>query len=246
MNADFPPPGPAGPLDRLGVWMRARKWRQWLVLTAVWFLAFVVLFPAWIAVAILRGSTERDAGAVALNLVLTVFIAVVGLIVVHRATYRWFWHIDRKRAAGLLRPGASEPDYGSELTAPPPRIDWPWSLRLRHALIYIVATATLLYAFAPYENQLAIARFLNAYSAGRTSAGSLALLTFGYLPMAGLSALAVLLTYRQMRRRDTGLLDARQTLLLEAETTWLFSFAAAMVMAALFCRVAGGMIVAYL
>lgn len=246
MATDFPQPGPVGRLDRFVIWMRARKWRQWLVLSMVWLVGVITLFAAWIGVAILRGSTERNAGAVALNLVLVFFLAIVGLVAMHGGTYRWFWHVDRKRAEGALRAGDAYPPYGSEPSEPPPRIDWPRSLRLRHALIYFVAIVTLLYGFAPYDNQLAIIRFVTAHSAGRSSAGSLSMLLFGYLPLGVLATVAMLLTWRQMQRRNAGLLDARETLLLEAEVSWLFSFATAFTVTTFLCRWGGSMIVSFL
>ena len=72
------------------------------------------------------------------------------------------------------------------------------------------------------------------------------MLLFGYLPLGILALIAMLLTSRQMRRRDAGLLDARETLLLKAEVSWLFSFAAAFMVTAFLCRWGGSMIVAYL
>ena len=227
MVTDFPPPGPMRRLDRFGAWMRARKWRKWLVLSVIWLVGVITLFAAWIGVAILRGSTERNAGGAALNLVIVLFLAIVGLIAMHRAMYRSFWHIDRKRAAARLRPGDPVTPFALEPTPPPPRIDWPWTLRVRHMLIYLVGIVTLVYAFAPYDNQLAIIHFVTAHSAGPSSAGSLSALLLGYLPIVVLAGLAMLLTQRQMRRGNAGLLDAREKLLLEAEVTWLFSFGAA-------------------
>jgi hypothetical protein len=246
MEIDFPPPGPSDRLERLSRWMRARKWRQWLVLISVSLLSVMILFPAWFAVAFLLDSPERNAGAVALNLVLVFFLAIVGLAAMHRGMYRWFWHIDRKRAAGTLPFGDQGPPFGSEETAPPPCIHWPWTSRLRHAAIYVAGILTLLYAFAPYDHQLAIVRCVLAHSAGRSSAGSLNTLLFGYLPMVVLATLTLLLTWRQMRRRDAGLLDASGKLLLEAELSWLFSFGAAFTVTAFLCRWAGSMIIAYL
>jgi hypothetical protein len=242
----FPPPGRAGRLDRLGTWMRMRKWRQWLVLSLASLVTTVVLLAVWIGVAILRGSTERDAGAVALNLVLIFFLAIVGLIILHRAAYRWFWHVDRKRAEGTLRVGGPAPAFGSEPTAPSPRIVWPWTLRVRHGFIYFVGIGTLLYAFAPYEHQLAIVRFVATHSVGRSSAGSLTMLLFGYVPLMMLAGLTMLLTWRQMRRRDAGLLDTSERLVLEAETSWLFSFGLAFAATTLLCRLAGSMIAVHL
>lgn len=246
MNSSISPPGPARRTDRPAPSKGARNWRQWLVLGGIGLASWIILFAAWIGVAFLRGSTDRDAGAVALNLVLTCFIATIGLIAMHRGLYRRFLHGDRRRAAGAVSPAESGPAVGSEPTGPSPRIDWPWTLRLRHAVLYLVGILTLLYAFAPYQNQLAILRFVTAHSAGRSSAGSLSALLFGYLPLVALVMLAMLLTWRQMRRRDAGLLGPDETLLLEAETSWLFSFAAAFATAVFLCRWAGSMIVAYL
>ncbi len=246
MATDFPPPGPIGRLDRFGIWMRAGKWRQWLVLITSCLLGVTTLLATWIGVAILRGSTDRNAGDVALNFVIVFFLATVGLTAMHWSMYRRFWDVDRKRAAGKLRAGDPVPLVASEPTAPPPRIDWPWTLRLRHMITYLVSIVTLLYGFAPYDNQLAIIQFVSTHSAGPSSVGSLGMLLFGYLPIVVLAVLAMLLTQRQMRQRDAGLLDARGMLLLEAEVTWLFSFGAAFTVTSFLCRWGGSMIVHYL
>jgi hypothetical protein len=224
----------------------ADRWGRRLLLFMAWLAGTILLFAAWIGTGILRGSTNRDAGAVALNLVLVVFLATIFLLVMHGAMYRWFLHTARKRASGALRPDEREPEFGTEPTAPPPRIEWPWTLRLRHAFMYVVGIATLLYVFASYADQLAIARFIVRHSMGSASAGSLGSLLFVYLPMVLLSGLAMLLTCRQMRRRDAGLLDAREKQLLEAETAWLFSFAGGFTMTGMLCNWTGNMIVQYL
>jgi hypothetical protein len=246
MIMELPPPGPPGALDRLGTWMRRHRVWQCVIIAGAALLLWVLLFAAWIGIAILRNSTDRDAGAVALNLVSSLCLALVMLFPTHGAIHRWFWHLERKRATGLLRLGEREPRYGSEPTAPAPRVDWPLAARLRHGLIYLLAVATILYAFAPYEHQLRIVRFVAAHSAGGASAGSLSALLFGYLPMVLTVGIAMLLTHRGMRRLDAGLLDQRAALMLRAETVWLFSFAAAFTTTVFLCRIIGGLIVAYL
>ncbi len=246
MDAKLPPPGGETRIDRPGRWTRVNRWHRWALPGILAIVAFPLLFAAWIGAAFLFQSSGKESGAVALNLVVTCAVAIAVLILMHRAIYRWYWHVDRRRAAGAIRSGDPEPRFGSEPTAPPPRIDWPWTLRLRHALFYLIGIMTLLYAFAPYDHQRAIIRFLGAHSAGRASAGSLATFVFGYLPMGVLMALAMALTRRQVRERDAGRLDARGRILLEAEVTWLFSFAAAYVTAMLLCRLLGGAIVAHL
>lgn len=241
-----PPPGPEGRLDRLSAWMRVSQWRQWLVLYPLVMLITVVLQILWIAVAFALHSTDRDAGAVALNYVLVGVIVTAGLLVIHPSMYRWQWHIERKRRAGELPPDGATPAYGSEIAAPAPRIDWPWPYRLRHGLARLLTVAALLFFFMPYRNQTAIARFLSTHSAGRASAGSLAGLIFFYLPFCVMAVLIGALTWRQAKRRDAGLLSERESLLLEAETTWLFSFGAAVIIVIFLCHFAGGMITAFM
>lgn len=226
--------------------MRASKGRQWLLLYPLMMLLTAVLMMLWIAIAYALGSTDRDAGAVALNYALVGVIATVGLLIIHPAMYRWHWHIERKRRAAELPPGTPIPAYGSESTAPPPRIDWPWSYRLRHWLARLFGIAALLFFFMPYRNQTAIAGFLAAHSGGRASAGSLAGLIFFYLPLCLIMGLIMALICRRMKRRDAGLLSARESLLLDAELTWLVSFGAALMIASLLCHFAGSMITAFL
>jgi hypothetical protein len=231
-------------MDELGLWMRARQWRQWLVLGLIVFLVGPVLMAAWIGLLVLGVVTGDHAAANALDIVVIVMLAVA-FPLMHRGMYRWMWHVDRRRATGSL-PIGSEPDYGSEPTEPVPRIAWPVSLRIRHAIFYLAAPLVLLALFLPYDKQVQIGHFIARHSAGRSSAGSLAGILFGYLPMGALVGIIMLLTYRQMRRRDAGLLAAPQQLVLIAELNWLFAYAAAFPAALLIGRMAGGAIVAFL
>ena len=230
-------------MQKLEQWMQGGKWRRAAFGVGLWVACMLVIFPAWIGTAMLLGSTERNAGGVALNIVLTCFIAVAGLPVMHRAMYRWFTHIEKKQQSGVEFTEAHATAYGSEPTAPVPHIDWPWPLRLRHALTYLLGILTLTYVFLPYQNQLGLARFINMYSAGHASARGLNSIVFFYLPMASMMTLAALMTWRQLRRRDAGLLNEQEKKLLTAEINWLFSFGAAYVMAVVLCRFAGGLIV---
>ncbi|KPF49392.1 hypothetical protein IP65_20295 [Novosphingobium sp. AAP1] len=232
-----------GLLRRLRVWMHARRWRLWLILGFCWLFALIAVMAAWIGVAFLRQSTDRDAGAIALNLVLVWLLATVGLTVVHRGMYRRFRDNAGQQSQVARDQNAPLPSVFDPSPRPTPRIVWPWSLRVRHFLIYLVGIVTILYVFAPYSNQIAIVRFLLANSAGRASAGSLSALVFGFVPMVTLTVLIGLLTRRQMKRRDAGLLDADGKALLDAETSWLFSFVAAFIAIMFLCRWAGGMIV---
>ncbi len=106
--------------------------------------------------------------------------------------------------------------------------------------------ATLLFIFLPYENQLAIGRFVTHNSRGSASAGSLSMLLFAWLPLLLLVLLSMLLLSREMRRRDAGLLDDEAKLLLSAEMKWLFAFATAFAMTMLLCRMFGSVIIRHL
>ncbi|MGE8233785.1 MAG: hypothetical protein ACN6OR_10390 [Stenotrophomonas sp.] len=227
-------------------WLRGPRWRRWLMIVGLFLVGWTVLFGGWIGIALLRGSTERNAGAVAFNIVLVVFMASVMFLLLQRGIYRWFWHIERRRGHGGVGLDDRMMRFGAVRTDAPPVIRWPWQLRARHAGFLLTGMATLLFIFLPYDNQLAISGFLARNSAGRASAGSLSMLLFAWLPLLSLSLLSMLLLSRQMRRRDAGLLDAGAKLVLTAETNWLFSFAAAFAMTMLLCRLFGTMVMRYL
>jgi hypothetical protein len=109
--------------------------------------------------------------------------------------------------------------------------------------MYLGAAAGMLFAFLPYDHQLKFTRFAAQHSAGAASAGSLNSILFVYMPMLGLCGLAMLLTAQETRRHKVGLLDKPRALVLVAQLTWLFAFAAALTMTVLFCRLIGGAIV---
>jgi hypothetical protein len=245
IGSAIPPAGTPGRFDRLGVWMRARPWRQALVIGAFAMVAFPTLMGAWIAIAYFRGATDEDAGAVALNVLAMPVLVLILFPLTHRAVYRWVWHVHRRRATTSQR-AEQDLTYGSEKTEPTPYITWPWQLRARHALMYAAGAAALLFAFLPYNHQLQFTRFVAQHSVGSASAGSVSAILFVYLPIVALCGLAMLLTAGQMRRHKAGSLDKREALLLAAELNWLFAFAAAFTMTVLFCRLLGGAIVAYL
>lgn len=237
---------PGAAEQRMPVWLRGPRWRRWLLIGVVLLVGWSALFGGWIGIALLRGSTDRNAGAVAFNIVLIVFMATVLFLLLQRGLYRWFWHIDRRRGHGRVDHGDKALVFGAVRTEAPPVIVWPWQLRVRHAGFLLIGMATLLFVFLPFENQLAIGGFLARHSAGRASAGSLSMLIFAWLPLLLLGLLSMLLLSRQMRRRDAGLMDAEARRVLAAEMNWLFSFATAFAMTMLLCRLFGAMVVHYL
>ena len=230
---------------QMPVWLRGPRWRRWLLIVMLFLVGWSALFGGWIGIALLRDSTDRDAGAVAFNVVLVVFMATVLFLILQRGLYRWFWHIERRRGRGRYEPYDNAMQFGAMRTDAPPVIAWPWQLRLRHLGFQLIGMATLLFIFLPFGNQLAIGGFLARHSAGRASGGSLSMLIFAWLPLLLLSGLSVLLLSRQMRRRDAGQLNAEGRLLLAAEMNWLFSFATAFAMTMLLCRLFGAMVVRY-
>lgn len=239
---DVPPPGPMGWFDRLHGWMDGRSVRRTMIIVAVFVVGWALLFGGWIAVAMLRGSNESNAGAVALLYVVIPFLAVVLLFVIHRMSYRQFWHHDREYARGGWPNDKISAPRGKPFP-PAPRIDWPLTLQLRHGLFYLLAIAGLLFGFMPYEHQIAIAHFMGEIGSGSATRRQLTGLLFGYLPMILFALLAVALVHRQQRRRDAGLLDVSERLLLRAEINWLFSFGVALGCTILFSQIFGNLII---
>lgn len=207
-----------------------------------------IMLAMWIGLvfALNRDPAHPVSAEAALNLLVVLIVAVPGFFLMHRGQYRWFWHLDRARESGRLKTGDANPDYGSEPSEPVPKIAWSPMLRLRHALMYLLGMVILIMTFAPYDNQISIGHWIHRFGAGSASRGSLSGLVFVYLPMLVFCALAMLLTYRQMKRRDAGALDAIKALELKAELNWLFSFAAAFAVSSLLCRFAGSMILGYM
>ncbi|WP_295534581.1 hypothetical protein [uncultured Pseudacidovorax sp.] len=238
--------GPPQRIDRLWAWMEGRPFRRVAVAVAAFLVLFSALFASWIGVALLRRSTDRNAAAVALLYVLVPFIAVVLLFVIQRMAYRLLWNQARALARGEWRPADPVPSPGPRTTPPAPPVPWPWSLRARHALLYVLTIAGLLYGFMPYEHQVELLRAIWRLGSGTATRRQLPVLLFGYLPLAVFGLLAVVLTHRQRGRREAGLLDARERLVLQAEINWLCAFAMAATMAILLLQFVGQLIVAKL
>lgn len=240
---EIPPPGPTGVLDRLHRWMNGHTARRVVVVIVLFVVGWTSLFGGWIAIALLRGSTERNAGAVALLYVIMPFLSVVMLFVLHQKAYRRLWNDDRNRSRS-----DSSNDWGFEInTAPPaPAIDWPLTLQVRHRIFYLLAIGGLLFSFVPYQHQAAILQFMINISSGSATLRQLPGLLFGYLPMIFFTLCTLLLTHRQQRRREGGLLNYRERLLLRAETNWLMSFGIALATVILLSQVFGSMIISRL
>ena len=235
----LPPPGPEGRFAGFGRWMRARWWRPWLVLFLAVFLFTPVLMSAIVGVIFLHGTTSNYGVAAALNEV-SVVVLVVAFPLFQRGMYRWSWHLDRRRALGTLSPG-EQPQYGSEATEPPPLIAWPMRLRIRHAAMTLAAMLGLTALFLPFGNQVRFAFFIGRHRYGSATAGSLDDALFGWIPMILMVGLLVLLTYRQMQRRNDGMLDGGEQLLLRSELNWLTGFVMAFTTEVILCHMTGGM-----
>lgn len=238
--------GPPQRIDRLWAWMEGRPLRRAVVGAVIFVVFFSGLFASWIGVALWRGSTDRNAGAVALLYVLVPFIAVVMLFLIQRMMYRLLWNQERAMARGEWRPGDRVPPPGPRSTPPAPPVSWPWTLRARHALLYVLTLAGLLYGFMPYEHQVELVRLVWRLGSGTATRRQLPMLLFGYLPLVVFGLLAVALTHRQRRRRDAGRFDARARLVLRAEMNWLWAFATAATMTILMLQFFGQLIVAKL
>ncbi|OUL11187.1 hypothetical protein B0X78_14060 [bacterium AM6] len=112
-------------------------------------------------------------------------------------------------------------------------------MRLRHATLYLLGMALIAFVFLPLDNQCAFRGWVSRFSAGPASAGQLNVLLFVWLPLLVLIAVCMLSLYRQVRRRDAGLLDEAGKRLLNDEMNWLLAFAGALAATTLVCRVAG-------
>lgn len=240
---------PISSANRFVAWMRSL--RPWQSLLLIFFGAMplgAIMLVMWIGLvfALNRDPAHPVSAEAALNLLIVLIVAVPGFFFMHHGQYRWFWHLDRARATSRLKTSDRDPDYGSEPSEPAPKIAWSPVLRLRHALMYLLGMAILIMTFAPYENQISIAHWINRFGSGSASRGGLSGIVFVYLPMILFCALAMLLTYRQTKRRDAGALDAIKALELKAEVNWLFAFATAFAVSSLLCRFAGSMILAYM
>ncbi|GAW40540.1 hypothetical protein SH203_00939 [Brevundimonas sp. SH203] len=181
----------------------------------------------------------------ALNLMLVVLLALIGLPILHTGLYRWFWHVRRRTAQGAFSVG-QPPAFGSEPTAPPPRTVKTAGQRGLYAVVYAVGVVSLIAAYAPLGHQEALNAFLGRFSAGRASFTSLAQLVVVFLPMAASFAIIVPLLERDRRRMAAGLADEAEVLRLQAKQEWLFAFAAAFVMADFTAFLAGNMILQFL
>lgn len=82
-----------------------------------------VLLLGWIGLSVL--AYNHSAGSISanavLNFMLAALLAFIGLPILHRAFYRYFWVIKRKLASGEMQIGDRMPVIGSEPHAPPPR-----------------------------------------------------------------------------------------------------------------------------
>ncbi|ASV88306.1 putative membrane protein (plasmid) [Ochrobactrum quorumnocens] len=240
---EISPSGPMGALGRLHRWINGHKARRAAVVIGFFSVVWVLLFGGWIAIALLRGSTERNAGAVALLYVIMPFLSVVMLLLFHRMAYRRFWDDDRKRARNKsTKEWALETD-----SAPPaPAFDWPLTLQARHGIIYVLAITGLLFSFTPYQHQAAIVQFMVNISFGSATLRQLSGLLFGYLPLFFFAVCTMGITHRQQRRNDAGLLSNRERLLLRAEMNWLMSFGIALASVMLLNQTFGHMIISHL
>lgn len=74
-----------------------------VALVALGFVATLGILLGWIALVYFSGmyTAITLTAEEALNLILVVFVAAVGLPLLHAAAYRWFWHIRRNRRQGV-------------------------------------------------------------------------------------------------------------------------------------------------
>lgn len=242
--AGFDDPSGSSMLARLGRWMRSvRPWQSLSLLVLICVPLTFILLTMWIGLTFLlgRGPGHTVSAEASLNLLLVCLVAGPGFVLMHHGQYRWFRQADRDRSRPRSGLDASLPT-GEEVGREMPKIAWSRGAHLRHGLMYLAAMTILVITFAPYQHQVRIASFLDRFSAGSASHGTLSGIAFLHAPMALFCVFAILVTHRQMKRRDAGGLDATRTIELDAEVNWLFAFAATFGTAAFLCHFAGSMI----
>ena len=101
-----------------------------------------VILLGWIGLVFVVDTSTPVAmtAEAALNLMLVVLLALIGLPIFHTALYRWFWHVRRRTAQGAF-PVGQAPAFGSEPNAPPPRTLTTAGQRCLYAAVYVVGVA---------------------------------------------------------------------------------------------------------
>lgn len=182
----------------------------------------------------------------AFNGVVAVLMAFFFLPLAHAGTYRWFWHIEKRRQAGHFLGGAAMPDAFSEPTEPPPTVPISLPQRAFYALLYLAAISLLLFVYLPLGHQAVMQDFIARFSSGRASAGSLASLLTAWLPLLAGMAVVLLALEGDMKKIRSGLLDPAEALRLQGRVEWLGAFVTAFAMTSLLCFFFGAMIARYL
>lgn len=207
-----------------------------------------VLLLGWIGLSVL--AYNHGAGAISsnavLNFMLAALLAFIGLPILHRAFYRYFWTIRRKLASGEMQIGDRMPVIGSEPHAPPPRTAKTRGQIALYAVFYVIGIASLLAIYVPIGHQEGLNAFLSRFSAGRSSFTTLATLVIIYLPMAITLALIFPFIDADKKLIQKSGADADEILRLQDRQEWLFSFATAYVCVGFLTFIAGHMILRFL
>lgn len=183
-----------------------------------------------------RDQPQQVSAEGLLNLMLVVFISTILFLLMHRLFYRQWWMHDRARARGEM------PDFrlGRTPLEPPPPVPWPISVKVRHAIMKLVAIAGLIYGFGYYDHQV---KLLVVYDWVPLRLPDAAAVVFMIIPGGILLAIFAVALRGQRKRRDRGQLDSEQRLLLLAETNWLTAYALALGGAAFMCALFGFMVI---
>lgn len=202
----------------------------------------------WIGLSVLAynhaaGSISSDA---VLNFLLAALLAFVGLPILHRGLYRYFWNIRRKLASGEMNVGDEAPVFGGGPYPPPPRTTKTRGQIALYAVFYAIGIASLLAIYVPTGHQEGLNAFLSRFSAGRSSFTTLVTLVIIYLPMAITLALIFPFIDADQRLIRAGNADPKEILRLQDRQEWLFAFATAYVCVGFLSFIAGHMIVRFL
>lgn len=193
----------------------------WLMLAVVF--GVPLFLASWIGLIFLGedlnwGLSANEVFAWEIAAVVTLFLWPLAI----RGSHRQFWHNRGRRPDEVA-------EWGSEPTAPVPKIPLSWGQRLGRAAVVVLGGAGILAICGPQEVSLLVLRALGVVSIGPSSLwGALQLVTFLLLMAMLLPVMA--LTERALRKHPRGSqarfrLEVQQHWYLAAVTAWVICVA---------------------
>ena len=219
---------------------RKHPWRFIGVVLGVALLIFLILM-AWVGLAFLMNQDKAHlvAPEVVFNHVLVLLLSVAGLPFFHWALLRHHWLQEQRRLAG--KPHDPNETIAAAMIAaePLPKTRKTWRQRLLYVGLYVYGVTFLMTVFGPLDNLRWLVRVMARFSNGSASAASLASLVVFVAVGLMLLLLLWMVLDRERKEIETVQLDPDEALRLRMKQQWLYSFMAALTVAAFLCFFAG-------